>query len=239
MEWLIVLIAAAVIVVVAALAYEQGRSVALKRRFGPEYERVLSEHGNRRAAEAGLRAAVRRRAGLEVRLLTPEERDRYQARWHAAQTAFVDGPARSLAEADTLVTRVLRERGYPVDDFDERDAMLAVDHPARVADYRSAVAVAAAPRSASTDALRDAFLRYRSLFQDLLEVSEDEDAETTGEARAAEASDGGDGPGNASGRHPVASRSGIARIGRGRTVTVEHPRGGDRLDSTEGAGDGR
>ena len=55
MTWVIVVVAAVVVIALATLALGRGRSAALKRRFGPEYDRTIDEKGGRRAAEASLR----------------------------------------------------------------------------------------------------------------------------------------------------------------------------------------
>jgi hypothetical protein len=78
----------------------------------------------------------------------------------------------------------MRDRGYPVDDFEQRAADISVDHPQVVDDYRAAHAIAAAnDRSeASTEDLRQALVHYRSLFEELLE-DRHPDRSTTEEAR--------------------------------------------------------
>jgi len=74
----------------------------------------------------------------------------------------------------------MRERGYPVDDWDQRAALVSVDHPQIVDDYRVAHDVAGRSRAndASTDDLREAFLRYRSLFEALLATDDGESRES-------------------------------------------------------------
>jgi hypothetical protein len=64
----------------------------------------------------------------------------------------------------------MRERGYPVDEFDERLEMVSVDHPELAENYRVAHAIQrrSGSDSASVDDLREAFQRYRALFDDLL-----------------------------------------------------------------------
>ena len=61
----------------------------------------------------------------------------------------------------------------------ERDDIVSVDHPQVVENYRLARSVRAtsATRLVTTDELREAFLRYRSLFDELL------DDERTGTGR--------------------------------------------------------
>ena len=104
--------------------------------------------------------------------------------WRNTQAQFVDEPVEATREADRLITSVMRDRGYPVDDFEQRAADISVDHPQVVDDYRAAHAIAAAnDRSeANTEDLRQALVHYRSLFEELLE-DRHPDRSTTEEAR--------------------------------------------------------
>ena len=176
-----------VVVLLALLAFfagRQRRSRQLKDTFGPEYERTVSQAGDRRAAEAELLERAERRQKLDIIPLEPEARTRYIEAWRNTQARFVDEPAEATREADRLITSVMRDRGYPVDDFDQRAADISVDHPQVVDDYRAAHAIAAAnDRSeASTEDLRQALVHYRSLFEELLEDRRP-DRSTTEEAR--------------------------------------------------------
>jgi hypothetical protein len=163
-----------VLVLLALLAFfagRQRRSRKLQDTFGPEYERTVEETGDRKAAEAELVERTERRAGFDIVPLEPEARTRYLEAWRHTQARFVDEPAEATREADRLITSVMRDRGYPVDDFDQRAADLSVDHPQVVDDYRAAHAIAVRnDRSeASTEDLRQALVHYRSLFEELLE----------------------------------------------------------------------
>ena len=79
-----------------------------------------------------------------------------------------------MQDADGLIQEVMRQRGYPVDDFDTRAADLSVDHPDVVENYRAAhgIAVARERGKAGTDELRRAIQHYRALFDALVEQSE-------------------------------------------------------------------
>jgi hypothetical protein len=163
-----------VLVLLALLAFfagRQRRSRRLQDKFGPEYERTVEHAGDRRAAEAELLERAERRQRLDIVPLDPEARTRYLEAWRNTQAQFVDEPAEATREADRLVTSVMRDRGYPVDDFEQRAADISVDHPQVVDDYRAAHAIAAAnDRSeANTEDLRQALVHYRSLFEELLE----------------------------------------------------------------------
>jgi len=164
-----------VVILLALLAFfagRQRRSRKLQDKFGPEYDRTVEQAGDRRAAEADLLERADRRAELNIVPLEPEARDRYIEAWRSTQAQFVDEPAQATREADRLITSVMRDRGYPVDDFEQRAADVSVDHPQVVDDYRAAHAIAAANErsEASTEDLRQALVHYRSLFEELLDV---------------------------------------------------------------------
>jgi dephospho-CoA kinase len=76
------------------------------------------------------------------------------------------------------VTQVMRERGYPVDDFDQRAADISVDHPQIVENYRAAHGIHLAQQhgDVSTEQQREAFVYYRALFEKLLEAPTDNNA---------------------------------------------------------------
>lgn len=173
----LIAIATAGILVVAALAWlymRRGRTTTagLRQRFGPEYELAVRDHGSQRRAEAQLADREERVNRLKIRNLDPAERERFSGQWHALQSCFVDDPNAAVTEADALVSLVMQTRGYPVADFTQRAADMSVDHPAVVANYRSAhqIALRLGKGEASTEDLRTAMIHYRSLFQELVQV---------------------------------------------------------------------
>ena len=172
MAWVILTLVIVALLVVAAVVIEKQRSAALKRRFGPEYERVVDEHGDRKEAEATLRERLKRRKAVELRDLPAADVERYRAQWHAVQSGFVDDPGGSVAAARNLVEQVMADRGYhdATADTDDDEApgpveLVAVDHPQLVANYRTARTGGAA---ASLDDLRATFVHYRELFEAML-----------------------------------------------------------------------
>jgi hypothetical protein len=189
--WILVAVAIAVVVVsIAMLMMRQRRTTMLRRRFGAEYERTVQERDNRRAAEADLRNRQKQRKRLDIRPLAEPTRIRFVNEWRQLQERFVDQPTTAVVAADGLVYRVMAERGYPMENFDERAKLISVDHPSVVENYRSAHRVCEQARSerANTEDLRGAFLRYRSLFDDLLQperVATDQDTSGNGNARHA------------------------------------------------------
>ncbi len=189
----VIAIVVVIVVVIAALAVGamQMRRRRLRQQFGPEYDRAVSETGNRRKAEAELSARQRKVAKLDIRPLTTEESARYQGEWNAIQERFVDTPTESVTQAATLVTTVMRTRGYPTDDHDEAMEALSVDHAPTLARYREARAISerAGSGAATTDDLRNAMLQYRELFHELLgtrdETARDRDSAATSDATGA------------------------------------------------------
>jgi hypothetical protein len=175
----IVVGAVIVIALIAALVIMRKRRRArLYDRFGPEYNRVLDLTDSRRKAETELTERAERRDQLDIRPLSHAALVRFQERWLHAQTEFVDRPDQAVREADSLVGEVMAERGYPVDDFETRADLVSVDHPDLVENYRAghAIAVRNDRNEASVEELRDAFLRYRALFEELLGTPVDPDS---------------------------------------------------------------
>jgi hypothetical protein len=168
----VILIVLALLAVLALVAGRQRRSRRLRERFGPEYDRTVAQAGDRKEAESQLQERTARRQRLDIVPLDPADRARYLEAWRQTQARFVDEPAEATREADRLITAVMRDRGYPVDDFEQRAADVSVDHPQVVDDYRAAQAIAAANErsEASTEDLRQALVHYRSLFEELLDV---------------------------------------------------------------------
>jgi hypothetical protein len=177
MTWLILALVIVAIVAVAAVLVPRLRSASLSRRFGPEYDRAVEEHGSRRAGEAELRTLERRRKEVELNDLAPADQARFAEQWRAVQLGFVDDPEGTVVDADDLVAQVMAARGYPVDNADERTGMVVADHPRMADDYRRAHAIRRrGDRSeASVDELRDAFQHYRELFSRLLDGADDAD----------------------------------------------------------------
>jgi hypothetical protein len=166
-----IVIIVALAIMVTRLAISRNRTQRLKERFGPEYERTVGDVGEQRAAEKELAAREHKRAKLDIVALAPDVRERYADTWRTVQTAFVDDPSNAIGEADRLVTQVMRDRGYPIDDFDQRAADVSVDHPTVVENYRAAHSIYLTQEhgDVSTEDQREAFVHYRALFEKLLE----------------------------------------------------------------------
>jgi flagellar basal body-associated protein FliL len=167
-----------VVLVVAALAaaafvmFQKQRSAQLRQRFGPEYDRAVEGADSKREAESHLADVAQQRDKLELRELDEAERARYTTQWEAIQAQFVDEPGQAVDAADGLITTLMHERGYPVEDFDQRADLVAADHPEVVSHYREAHAAHQRHRSTGgvdTEDLRQSFVHYRALFAALVE----------------------------------------------------------------------
>ena len=173
---LIALAVAVVLLIVVAIALyvrkRKNTTTELRDRFGPEYDRAVRQHGSERKAEAKLADRETRVELLKIRDLEVTERERYLAQWQAVQSRFVDYPKGAVTEADELVCSLMKTRGYPVTDFDQRAADISVDHPLVVENYRSAhdIALRLGRGEASTEELRTAMIHYRSLFDELVQA---------------------------------------------------------------------
>lgn len=167
--WAWALVAVAALLVVALVvwrAVKARRTRTLQERFGPEYDRTVDRTDGRREAESDLAARAKRRDELEIRPLTTAAMMRYREQWQQVQTRFVDDPGGAVQSADSLIQSVLRERGYPMDDFEQRAADISVDHPHVVENYREGHRLS---RTSDTEAQRQAMVHYRALFDELLD----------------------------------------------------------------------
>ena len=190
----IVLLVVAVIVV-AAIAWWAGqrrRTRHLQERFGPEYQRTVDTTGDRSRAERELETRQERVEAFDIKPLEPAARDRFLERWKVTQALFVDDPSSAVDQADVLIGEVMRARGYPVGNFEQRAADISVDHPQVVDHYRTAHRIAERQRTgdADTESLRQAMVHDRALFADLLDTGEaTHSSDTTDTTDATDTSD--------------------------------------------------
>jgi hypothetical protein len=171
--WIWIAIAVAAVLVLALVVVSvvrRRRSERLREGFGPEYDRTVDRADGRRDAEKELAARQERREQLDIQPLAPAARERYAGQWREAQQRFVDDPPGAIAEADRLVTSVMRDRGYPMDDFEQRADDISVDHPDLVDEFRRGhrISERSGREGVSTEDQRQAMVHFRSLFDELL-----------------------------------------------------------------------
>jgi hypothetical protein len=147
---------------------------ALHEQPSPVHDRTGQEHADQHRAETELAGRKLPVDQLRIRALSPDEREGLTDRWRSAQVQFVADPAGATLAADALVAEVMRTRGYPIGDFEQRAADVSVDHPRVVEHVRAAHAIARRNArhddhgDASSEDRRQAFVDYRALFDDLL-----------------------------------------------------------------------
>jgi hypothetical protein len=185
--WVVVAIVVVAVVALGAVVARNRRTAMLRDRFGPEYDRAVASSDDKRAAETELLARQKQRAQFDIKPLPEADRLRFAGEWRELQERFLDEPAEAVDAADALITRVMEARGYPMRDFDTQAELVSVDYPQTVENYRFAHAVQlrSQTQQAGTEELREAMLRYRSLFDELLRPDGDDAAGAADQARPA------------------------------------------------------
>lgn len=166
----IVIVVALIVMVIISTENTRRQREKLRRRFGPEYDRAVVQLGSVTKAERELTRRARRFDRFKVRPLNEADRLNFSTAWTTVQAKFVDDPSGAVNDANELIKVVMLARGYPVEDFEHRVADLSVEHAGVVQHYRAARALALANREGrvNTEELRQAFVHYRALFNDLL-----------------------------------------------------------------------
>ncbi|QKV79809.1 hypothetical protein [Amycolatopsis sp. Hca4] len=176
--WLIVLIVVVAVAVLGAVIWlvtQEMQRKRLQQRFGPEYDRTVAEKDSPRAAQRELAERERRHKELDIRPLSASARERYAREWAQVQEKFVDQPPAAVAEAEQLLNALMAERGYPTEGYEQQVADLSVRHAKTLEHYRAAHTTQQKRDEASTEDLRDAMVRYRTVFEDLLTDGADDE----------------------------------------------------------------
>src|SRR5215208_4360472 len=98
--WVWIVIAAVAAIVLLAVfwsATRARRTQSLQDRFGREYDRTVEHVGDKRDAERELRDREKRHEQLNLRPLSPPQRQRYVDEWQVTQGRFVDDPPGAVA----------------------------------------------------------------------------------------------------------------------------------------------
>ena len=167
---IVIAVAVVAVLAVAWMVVRRRQTMALREKFGPEYDHVLRAKGTPSEAERELLERQRRVSSFALRPLPAEDAERFSASWRTVQAHFVDDPRSAVVDADRLISEVMRARGYPVEDPDRRLDDLSVEHAQVVNHYRDANAIMARHErgEASTEDLRQAMVHFRALFDELV-----------------------------------------------------------------------
>ena len=132
---ILVLIAVSVAAVAALgwFAFRRRRFESLPSRVGAEAEQT---------SEGVLDLAEPEADQFEIRPLGRIAHHRFSEEWASVQAMFVEDPSGAVEQAHGLVDDVMRARGYPVGDFEDRAAEVAIGHPTVVENYPEAKALA-------------------------------------------------------------------------------------------------
>jgi FtsZ-interacting cell division protein ZipA len=175
----LIVVVVAVVVALAAIAVPRSRRMRLRRKFGPEFDRLAAERGDPRAADLELAERQREHQALELRPLAQPDRERYAGAWTDAQESFIDDPQAAVRQAEQIIEDLLAEIGYPAQDRDQQLALASVDHADGLAEYRQGHELLhvnsqqdAADDADSTEALRQAMQHYRVFFENILDRSQ-------------------------------------------------------------------
>lgn len=157
-------------VILGLIFIGRNHSNRLHDQFGTEYDLTVETLGSEKKAETELNERQEYVKALNIRPLSINERENYQADWASVQTKFVDEPGQAIVDADGLIMEVMQLRNYPMADFEQRAADVSVSYPSLVSNYRAArvIAIENEKHLADTEDLRQALIYYRSLFEELL-----------------------------------------------------------------------
>lgn len=160
------------LILVAFVKRQSARSKSdkLRQEFGPEYDRVVTNAGERAEAEEELVRRLERVEKFELHALDHEEADYFVRKWDDLQKDFVEDPGSAVEAANQLISQVMSARGYPMAEFDQRAADISVHYPEVVGHFRSAHSILEKHRAsgASTEQLRQAMVHHKIMFEELL-----------------------------------------------------------------------
>lgn len=170
---LLVLAVVAVLLVLALTVVSRRhrkRTADLRGTFGAEYDRTVETSDRPRDAERELAERKSRHEQLDIRALSSASRQRYLAAWEGVQSRFLDAPVLALSEADALLSRLMRERGFPTDDLRTQEDMLSVEHTHVLDGFRAGHAIEQANTTgnADTEQVRQGMLHFREVFEELV-----------------------------------------------------------------------
>jgi hypothetical protein len=168
----VVVLVLALVAVAAFIQHRRAGTLALRDRFGTEYDRAVLRFGSAHEIQANPADPETHDEAPIIPELGVVERERFVSDWRTIQSRFADHPRTALIEADDLIDALLEAHGYPQSGFERRAAEVAVDYPRAMEKYRIAhsIAVHVGQVEATNEALRSAMAQYREIFDDLLQT---------------------------------------------------------------------
>jgi hypothetical protein len=168
--WLAIAGVTLLLLLISAALVRLANRAALKRRFGPEYERAVEELGTERAALRELRSREARVRKLKLRGLSEAQMDRADAQWLKVQAMFVENPLSAVRSANLLIKTIMQARGFKTEHFEQRLADLSVEHAEVVRHYREARVLSEMSPDApnATENMRRAMVHYAAVVDELL-----------------------------------------------------------------------
>jgi hypothetical protein len=170
--WEIGVVAGLVVIVLVIAAWRASLAARTRIWLDPQYregKHVARRSAGRHAAEgptADVPGLVVHRRAVHIRRLGASTARRYQEEWPGLEARFDRDPEGAVLDADRLITMVMLDRGFPVDDLEQRAPELHARHGRTVDTYREAHAVALAVETAAPtrEQLQKALARYADLF---------------------------------------------------------------------------
>jgi hypothetical protein len=134
------------------------------------YDFALQTMGDERRAQRELDERQKHVQTVDIQPLSAGEEERFRADWAAAQAKFVNEPGPAMIDADHLVKEVMQVRGYPVANFEQNAANIAVNHPDLVIHFRAVrdFTMKNKQTQAGPEELSQIMMDYHSLFDELL-----------------------------------------------------------------------
>lgn len=147
------------------------RRAELRDRVGTkEYERVVDAQGERKAQRV-LAARLEHHEELDLQRVSPALREELSEAWRVAQFRFVDEPDVALRGADHLLFETMQARGLPTSSIEERAEAISLEATGLADRYRRAAETTRTTdveADVDVEAVRDAFLTYREIFEVLV-----------------------------------------------------------------------
>ena len=170
--WIVIAVVVVLVVVVAARGRVRPSPAPppAGRASVSEYDRTVDGADRRREAERELREREARHDELDLKPLSDASRQRYTQQWQEMQSGFVDRPQVAVADADRLITDLMRSVATRSTTSTRAASSCRSTTPtwSRTTAPRTASRCSTVEGRTSTEDLRQAVISYRALFEEML-----------------------------------------------------------------------